>query len=96
MHSQAHIPAALICLLQYEYSATVRPLWFPGSCQTLLASLSHQRSSSLHLPIDNIAIVAGLIFLWQGFNGLYCTPSAIHSVGGYFSTVSQKDEQTVQ
>lgn len=91
--TQTH--TALICLLRYKYSATVRSLWLPRSCQRLLVRLSHQRSSSFLLPTDNTAIVAGLISLWWGLNGLYCVPLAIHSLVVHFSKASQEDEHTV-
>ena len=66
---------AAICSWRYKYSATVRSLWLPGSCQRLLARLPHQSPSFL-LPTDNTAIVAGLIFLRWGLNGLFCAQSA--------------------
>lgn len=70
MHSGGN--TALICSSWYKYSATVQPLWLPGSCQRLLARLSHQ-SSSFFLPI------------FRCVNGPHCAQSAVLPLAGCLS-----------
>lgn len=71
-HAQWWTHSALIFSSWYKYSATVQPLWLPGSCQRLLARLSHQSSSFL-LPI------------FRRVNGPHCAQSAVLPLTGCLS-----------